>query len=146
MSYTKCQIDTADMWVDPDTMSLSIRPYTQIEPALDGTQFVHYLQTNPYNPAALEEVSVGGVYIDLTVLGLLQGFIRTQKVVTITGTPGIKDTDEFVIMSLTHNPIKPAVLFPGESETPTTPPIDATALAFTRFSYNMTLTRVGAGT
>lgn len=132
MSYTTCRIGGVDMWVDPDNISPNHRIIAQIEPAIDGTKFMHYLQSNPYNPATDTDVSVSGIYITETAVSTLQSLLASHTLVKIEGVPGISGADDFVIVSLSHNPIKPAVIFPGDD--PVNPPI--------RFTYNINLIRV----
>lgn len=132
MSYTSCRIGGVDVWVDPDNVTEDISPFGEVIPSLDGTMFVKYLNTNPANIGSLDRLNIGGVYLSTTAMLALKELTRSRTVVAVTGVPGLSNSDRYYISGMSQSPIKPAVVFPGDSWD--TPPV--------RHSYNLQLIKV----
>lgn len=132
MSYTTCRIGGVDVFVDPDNIAESIRPFGSVVPSLDGTMFLKYLATNPANVGSMDSITVSGVYLKTAAVSDLKELTRSRTPVTVVGVPGIEGSDKYFISDMQHAPIKPAVVFPGDSWD--NPPV--------RHSYNLQLTKV----
>jgi hypothetical protein len=134
MSYTDCKIGGVDVWIDPESITEDVTPYGAVIPSLDGTMFVKYLNTNPANIGSLDRLTISGIYLITTSVSALRERARARTLVSVTGVPGLEEADKYFITAFNQAPIKPAVIFPGDSWS--NPPV--------RHSYNMSLTKVTA--
>lgn len=132
MSYTTCRIGGVDVFVDPDNISEEITPYGSVVPSLDGTLFVTYLSQNPANIGSMDRIVISGVYLETSRVSALKEITRSRTIVKVVGVPGIDASDSYFVTGMSHAPIKPAVLFPGDLE----------SNPVVRHSYNMALTKV----
>ena len=134
MSYTACRIGGVDVFVDPDSIGEDVTPFGEVVPSIDGTFFAKsLLQINPHAAGSVDRVNVNGVYLKTAQVGQLKNLSVSRALVQIVGVPGIAETATYFINGFSHNPLKPAVVFPGEDVD--SPPV--------RHAYSMTLTRVG---
>lgn len=115
MTYTTCRIGGVDVFVDPDNIAESIKPFGNVVPSLDGTMFLKYLATNPANIGSMDHITVAGVYLETSKVQTLKEFTRSRTPVVVAGVPGINGTDRYFITDMQHAPIKPAVVFPGDT-------------------------------
>lgn len=134
MSYTTCRIGGVDVFIDPDNIAESVTPFGSVVPSLDGTMFLKYLATNPANIGSMDRITVSGVYLETDPVTELKTLARTRTPVKVVGVPGIDATDNYFITEMQHAPIKPAVVFPGDSWD--TPPV--------RHSYNLQLSKINS--
>lgn len=113
--YTSVTIGGVDCFVDPDQVSFNLRGYSKVVPSLDGTIFVKYLSQNPANFSYYADLGLTGMYLPEDSLASFQDFVKAKSTVRIIGIPGVDSAIDFLFDSLSHGPIKPAVIFPGDS-------------------------------
>jgi len=130
--YTQCKIGGVDVIIDPDTVNSSTSTYKRAVPSLDGTVFLHYVSSNPANMNFRRDINIQGVYLPTDAVESLQQLASEGAVISVTGVPGVDAAEAFLITNMTQNPIKPAVLFPGDDEQNPT----------VRHTYSVSLQRV----
>lgn len=131
MSYTECSIGGVDLYVDPDNVSDGLDAFGDVVPSLDGTMVFKYLAVNPASYGGFNVLTISGVYLPTASVVALKGKVANRDLVNVSGLPGVDGGSQYFIKSMTHGPIKPAVIFPGDS--PNNPPI--------RHTYNLRLIR-----
>lgn len=132
MTYTSCTIGGVNVWIDPENVTEDVTPFGSVVPSLDGTMFVKYLNTNPANLGSLDRVTINGIYLETDDVTALRAKARERSLVGIAGVPGLDSGDKYFITAFNQAPIKPAVIFPGDSWS--SPPV--------RHTYTISLTKV----
>lgn len=112
MSYTSITIGGVDLFVDPDSISVSTEPIVAIDKSLAGETYVTTVKSN--TPAKNRTISISGAYLPASNAAALVALAEVGAAVSITG--GIVGTSgAFIITSCTCSPTKPLPIFPGDS-------------------------------
>ena len=131
MSYTECSIGGVDLYVDPDNVSDGLEAFGDVVPSLDGTMVFKYLAVNPASHGGFNTLTISGVYLPTASVESLKLRVGNRDTVNVIGLPGVDSASRYFIKSMSHGPIKPAVIFPGDNLS--NPPI--------RHTYNLQLIR-----
>jgi hypothetical protein len=120
-AYSTFKIDGIDVIFDPDTVSMNSGNLIAVNRSMGGTMYTTSHSSN--SPAANCTVTISGIFIPPTTAAALYA-LRIKKIpVVITGggaggasLVGFGTAKKFIVMSVSQNPIKPRLDYPGNTE------------------------------
>ena len=120
--YSLVSINGVQFNVDPDTVSVNTQNLISVEKSMGGTTYGTYfdLTSMPTGTGYLRNISFSGQLLDQASSESLQalGYRKTPIHVTMSsGTiAGISSTANYIVTSVSTNPTKQRMLFPGETD------------------------------
>jgi len=129
-AYSTFQIGGVDVIFDPDSVNINTQNLIGLNRSMGGSWYA--TSVSAITQAVNKSVTISGVYLTTSAATALAALATLKTVVTITGGAGAFDlvglgaTAKFIVMNVSHNPMKPKIEIPGY----------ATSV---KYSYNISL-------